>query len=83
MAKQAEVQTFWVDKANLYQTKDGKKIASLSVSRIGFIITWHEFIPQRISQRLSSIWSSQQAAEYVIYAAHSETLEEIARRETK
>ncbi len=83
MAKPAEVHTFWVDKANLYETKDKKKIASLSVSKIGFIIAWHEFVPQRISQRLSSIWSSQEAAEHVILAAYAEAIEENARREAK
>lgn len=83
MVKPAPVETFWIKEANLYKTKDGKKIASISVSKIGFIIAWHEFIPPRINQRLSSIWSSAQAAELVVLAAHAEALEEISRKEAK
>lgn len=79
----APVEVFWIKEANLYKTKDDKKIASISVSKIGFIIAWHEFIPPRISQRLSSIWSSGEAAELVIYAAYAEAVEEIDRRANK
>lgn len=83
MVKPAEVQIFWIDKANLYQTKDKRKIASLSISRVGFIITWGEFIPQQISQRLSSIWEAHEAAEHVIFAAYAEAVERLARKEAK
>lgn len=81
--KPASVETFWIKEANLYKTVDGKKIASISVSKIGYIITWHEFIPTRISQRLSSIWSSGEAAELIIYAAYAEAVEEMSRRENR
>jgi hypothetical protein len=81
--KAAPVEITWIDKANLYTTRDGRKIASLSINRIGHVIAWHEFVPTRISQRLSSIWSSSEAAEFVIYAAYAETLEENARKEAK
>lgn len=83
MVKPSEVKTIWVDKASLYKTKDGKNIASLSVSKVGFIITWHEFIPQQISQRVSTIWDAQEAAEFVILAAHAEAVERLARKEAK
>lgn len=79
-----KVQIVWGDKANLYtHTESKKKIASLTMTKIGYVIAWHEFIPQRISQRLSSIWSCHNAAELVIYAAVAETIEDLARKETK
>lgn len=82
MSRPSDVQVFWIEQANLYKRKsDGKKIASISMSKIGYIITWHEFIPTRISQRLSSIWSSGEAAELIIFAAYAEALEEMARRQ--
>lgn len=84
MPRPNDIQVFWIEQANLYSRKsDGKKIASISMSKIGYIITWHEFIPTRISQRLSSIWSSGEAAELIIFAAYAEALEEMARRQIK
>lgn len=85
MQKPSEVQIISVDKAHLYQMKEKphKKIASISISKIGYIISWHEFVPQRISQRLSSIWTSGEAAQLVIMAAVAETTEENARRIAK
>jgi hypothetical protein len=76
-----EVKTFWVEQANLYKTPEGGKIASLSMSKIGYIITWHETIPTKISGRLSTIWHSREAAEHIIAAAWSETVEDKARKE--
>lgn len=85
MAKPAPVETFWVKEANLYQTKDKppNKIASISISKLGHIIFWHEAIPQRISQRLSSIWTSGEAAEFIVLAAFAEAQAEKARKEAK
>ncbi len=81
--KAPKVETFWVAQANLYKTKDGGKIASLSMSQIGYIIAWHEFIPPKISGRLSTIWSSREAAEHIIFAAYAEAIENKTRKEAE
>lgn len=86
MAKQPKkqpVEIISIEKADLYLNPDKKKIASLSMSRIGYVIAWHEAILPRISQRLSSIWESREAAELVIYAAYAEQVEVSARKEAK
>lgn len=82
-SKPKPVEITWIERANLYTAPDGRKIASLSISKIGHVIAWHEFVPPRISQRLSSIWSCSEAAEYVIFAAYAETVEANARKEAK
>lgn len=83
-SRPAPVEIVWGDKANLYTHKESsKKIASLTMTKIGYVIAWHEFIPQKISQRLSSIWSSCEAAELIIFAATAETIEDLARKENK
>lgn len=83
--KPSKVEILWVDRADLFLTKSEpqKKIASITMSKIGYIIAWHEAIPTKISQRLSSIWYSREAAEFVIMAAYSETLEDHAKKEAK
>jgi hypothetical protein len=53
------------------------------MTKSGYVIAWHEFIPQRISQRLSSIWSSNEAAEHVIFAATAEAIDALQRKESK
>lgn len=86
MAKQPKkqpVEIISIEKADLYLTPDQKKIASMSMSRVGYVIAWHEAILPRVSQRLSSIWDSREAAEHVIFAAYAETIEQIARKEAK
>lgn len=74
--KPSPIRTLWVGSASLYQTKDKEPIATITMSGIGFIIAWHEFVPRKITQRMPSIWSSQEAAELAIYAAHAEVLHE-------
>lgn len=84
MVKKQDVTVIWGEKASLYShTETGKKIASITMSKVGFIIAWHEFVPPRISQRLSSIWDSVEAAEFVIYAAAAETITCIQKKESK
>lgn len=77
----SKVETFWVAQANLYKGPDGAKIASVSMSKIGYIIAWHEAIPPKISGRLSTIWHSREAAEFIICAAYAEAVEDKARKE--
>ena len=77
----SNVTTFWVAQANLYKGPDGTKIASISMSKIGYIIAWHEAIPPRISGRLSTIWHSREAAEHIINAAYAEAVECKSRKE--
>lgn len=84
MVKKPEVTVVWGEKASLYShIATEKKIASITMSKIGFIIAWHEFVPPRISQRLSSIWNSVEAAEFVIYAATAETINDLQKKESK
>ncbi len=72
--KPSQVTTLWIGKANMYLTKDKEHIASITMSAIGYVVAWNEFVPQKIRQRMQSIWSSYEAAELIILAAHAEAL---------